>query len=185
MRTFLAIVIVVVVGSAAAGGCPPPPTETRFTNSYVTGYTWWDNNPPGSAEVCCPVIHQQAGGSGTFADPITVAVDYAGSTGTTMQFAPGTKFYIPNLRAYFIVEDRTGEHQADNTNQHNGSNPHLDVWADGRTSTASNADTCVRSFTNTGLLTIENPASNYRVIVGPLAHDNTCRQNYGNAVLTA
>jgi hypothetical protein len=173
----LVVIVAVVFAALVLAGCEGP----SYTNAYVTGYTWWDNNPPGSAEVCCPSVHQSAGGTGTYTDPITVAVDY--SSGTTLQFASGTLFYIPNLRAYFVAEDRTGEQQADNTAA-NGSNPHLDVWADGSSSTAANADACVRSFTNTGLSVIVNPNSNYQVVVGPLAANGACRANYGNTPTT-
>ena len=42
--------------------------------AFITGYTWWDNSPPGSAQIARPVLHQRAGGNGTYSDPITVAV---------------------------------------------------------------------------------------------------------------
>src|SRR5262249_39093747 len=59
---------------------PPTPTttppisnsnETAFT-AYITGYGWPDNTPP-SANISNPVVHQSAGGTGTYADPITIA----------------------------------------------------------------------------------------------------------------
>jgi hypothetical protein len=178
-------------GAHMIGQMPPvqnPSSEIRFANGYTTGYTWWDNNPPGSAAISDPVIHAVAGGNGTYADPITVAVDFKGSTGTVHQFAPGTIFYIPNLRAYFIAEDTTVEYQSVNTAAHvdptlGPSNPHLDLWSDGRTKTSGQADACVQSFTNTGILIIQNPQSNYAVIAGTLA-DGTCRTNHGNTVIT-
>lgn len=156
--------------------------EIRFANGYTTAYDWWDNNPPQSYEICCPSIHSSAGGVGTYADPLTVAVDY--SSGTTMQFSVGTKFYIPNVRAYFVVEDRTGEQQATNTLNHNGTNPHLDMWADGHTSTFSNSQSCLSSITDEGVLIIQNPLSNYVVVSGSLAANNGCRSTFGNNVLT-
>jgi hypothetical protein len=160
--------------------------ETRFTNGYTTAYDWWDNNPPQSAEIAYPTIHQTAGGTGTYADPITIAADDTQlEGGQTLQFPAGTIFYIPNVRAYFIVEDRTGEIQQDNTAQHNGTNPHLDMWADGRTSTQSNAFNCMANLTHEGVLIIKDPNSNYVVVPGPLSTNNQCRQNYGNTVVTS
>jgi hypothetical protein len=159
----------------------PPTEETSFANAYVTSYGWWDNNPPASAAICCPAVHNEAAGTGTYADPLTVAVDF--SSGTTLQFAPGTRFYIPNLRAYFVAEDRTGEQQATNTQLHDGSNPHLDVWSDGRALSPAELANCQSSITHTGLLVIQNPQPNYLVVPGSLTSNNTCRANYGNTVV--
>ncbi len=162
---------IVLALTAATAACQPP--ERTWPSAYVTSYGWFDNNPPASAEICCPSVHTEASGTGTYTDPITVAVDY--SSGSTLQFAPGDVFYIPHLRAYFVVEDRTGEQQATNTQNHGGTNPHLDVWADGRTSTPANLDACERAMTVEGVTVIEHPASGYAVTPGPLAHNNLCR----------
>jgi hypothetical protein len=178
----LTAVVLFAFGLAACEITEPQAGETWLNNSYITGYTYQDNNPPNSAEICCPSVHQEAGGTGTYNDPITVAVDY--STGTTMQYAAGTRFYIPNLRAYFVAEDRTGELEATNTADH-GTDPHLDVWIDGRTETAAQSDACARAITNTGLRVILNPQQGYAVTVGPVAANNTCRQNAGNSVQTS
>jgi uncharacterized protein YkwD len=163
----------------------PQPTgnEIRFANAYTTSYNWWDNNPPQSSAICCKALHNEAAGNGTYADPITVAVDY--KSGSTMEFAPGTRFYVPRLRAYFIVEDRTGTQASTNANSHGGSTPHLDLWSDGRTSSQSNAHSCMAHVTATGVLVIQNPASNYVVVAGPLAANNSCRTIYGNSPVTA
>lgn len=63
----------------------------RRSQIFVIGYTYWDNSPPGSAQIARPQIHQRAGGVGTWKDPTTVAVR-AG------RFAFGTRFYLPNLK---------------------------------------------------------------------------------------
>jgi len=186
MKKAAAFVILALL-AAGLSGCSvvsrlkPAAGERWYTNSYTTGYGWWDNTPPGSAAVCCSAMHRTAGGTGTYADPITVAVDY--SSGSTMQFARGTRFYVPNLRAYLITEDRTGTPSATNSRLHGGSNPHLDIWVDGRTSTASSADNCARAITHTGIRVIQNPKANYVVVAGPLAARNRCRPNYGNTAL--
>ena len=145
-----------------------------MAGSYVTAYSYHDNNPPGSAAISNPVIHRQAGGKGTFADPITVAVANGSNGG--LQFAAGTKFYVPNLRAYLIAEDKIGGSS--------GSRVHLDVWAGGQSSSESSADSCMSRVTG-NYLVIRNPASNYAVVPGPLAANNTCRQLFGDAVVTS
>jgi hypothetical protein len=149
--------------------------EIRFNSSYTTAYDWWDNNPPQSAIISGPTIHSQAGGTGTFADPLTVAV--ADKSGGGLQFPYGTKFYVPNVRAYLIAEDRIGELA-------NDTHPHLDMWADGKTSTQQSAFDCMSHVTTSSALVIQNPASNYAVVPGPLSANNTCRTLYGNTVVT-
>jgi 3D (Asp-Asp-Asp) domain-containing protein len=144
-------------------------SEIRLAGSYITAYDYWDNNPPGSAAISNPVIHQNAGGTGTFADPITVAVN-AG------QFPWGTKFYVPNVRAYFIAEDTIGDRP--------GTPPHLDLWAGGQSSSQSSANNCMSHVTG-NYLVIRNPASNYAVVPGPLSANNTCRQLFGDAAVTS
>ncbi len=49
-------------------------TEQTIT-SYVTMYGFPDNDPPDTAYIANPVLHQLAGGTGTFNDPITFASD--------------------------------------------------------------------------------------------------------------
>jgi hypothetical protein len=144
-------------------------SEIRLSGAYITGYSWYDNNPPGSAAISNPVIHQRAGGTGTFADPITVAINVP-------QFPWGTKFYIPNLRAYFIAEDTIGNSPS--------TPPHLDVWVGGQSSSESSSDNCMSRLTG-NYLVIRKPASNYAVVPGPLSANNTCRQLFGNAVVTS
>ena len=91
----------------------------------MTGYTCWDNSPPGSAQISRPVLHERAGGKGTYRDPITVAVGY---TSDGPDFAYGTRFYLPDLNKYFIVEDICGAcHRT-----RSGTDYTLDIWLDGR-----------------------------------------------------
>jgi 3D (Asp-Asp-Asp) domain-containing protein len=84
----------------------------RAASQYkVTFYGSPDNDPPCSADIAHPVIHEKAGGTGTFEDPITVAT-HEGS------FAPGTRMYVPSLEKYLIVEDTCASCGAD----------HIDIW---------------------------------------------------------
>ncbi|MBP2327736.1 hypothetical protein JOF56_008121 [Kibdelosporangium banguiense] len=57
------------------------------------------NEPRGSRAIAYPnVLHGQAGGTGTFDDPLTFA---AGED----KYKPGTKIYVPEVKRYFILED--------------------------------------------------------------------------------
>src|SRR5512135_1310636 len=58
-------------GITALTACNPPQPQRIITSAYTTGYTWFDNTPPGSGEISHPVLHAKAGGTGTYADPIT------------------------------------------------------------------------------------------------------------------
>lgn len=88
---------------------PPttPPTPTPGTGSgtsrmvHITFYGSWDNDPPGALTICCGVIHgQNAGGTGTYADPLTFA-----SPEGDGEYETGQIIYVPSVRKYFIRED--------------------------------------------------------------------------------
>jgi len=167
---------------------PVPSNETRF-NAYLTSYTYWDNTPPGSADISHPVIHSKAGGTGTYADPITLAVGHDLHTGKdVLDYPAGTKFYVPNLRAYFIVEDTCGDGaRPENGPCHKNIDvpgvPWLDMWIDGASVTSKAANTCAENLTEV-FLVIQNPASNYAVVPGSIISNGKCRTQYGNAVVT-
>lgn len=124
----------------AAKPAPRPVPLPRTVNAFITGYTWYDNSPPGSAAIARPVIHRTAGGVGTYADPITMAVGY---TSAGMDIPAGTRFYLPKMKKYFIVEDKCGachRHSADVTYK-------LDIWLDGRNRSKASARSCAYSIT--------------------------------------
>jgi hypothetical protein len=171
----------------------PAPTTTPATSSgnektftaYITGYGWPDNTPP-SATISNPVIHSIAGGTGTFSDPITIATGHSIISGKDiLDYAAGTKFYIPALRRYFIVEDTCGD---GNTPQdgpcHTGYQGHvwLDAWVGGTSAQSSATLACEDTITDFHTI-IENPASNYLVTAGPV-FDGTCSSVYGETALT-
>jgi hypothetical protein len=160
---------------------------------YLTGYSYWDNTPPGSPAISHPVIHQTAGGTGTFADPITLATGHDLSSGTQkLEYSAGTKFYIPNIRKYAIVEDTCGDGPTPqniacwtsevghpNTNQ-------VDIYIDGQNDTSTDKDAsgdCMEAITRVGLI-IQNPASNYAVNPGPV-FGTSCATQYGDTVVTS
>lgn len=166
--------------------------ETRSID-YTTAYGYPDNTPAGS-DISNPVIHTSAGGTGTFADPITMAVGHTISGGKdTLDYSQGTKFYIPNLRRYFIVEDTCGDgnspqngpcHRLDTPGNSApaGAKAWIDLWVGGTTPTKANTLSCEDAITDLHLV-IQNPASNYVVVSGPV-FNNTCATQYGDTVVT-
>ena len=73
-------------------------TAGEIITVNVTFYGYPDNDPP-SKNIAYPQIHSEAGGTGTFEDPITMAV------GTDSGWDPGTVMYILYYQKYLIVED--------------------------------------------------------------------------------
>jgi 3D (Asp-Asp-Asp) domain-containing protein len=65
----------------------------------ITFYASMDNDPPFSTTIAYPRLHQKAGGTGTYADPITFAAD-------ARLYPTGTRIYVPRFRKYFVMEDR-------------------------------------------------------------------------------
>ena len=90
---------------------------------YVTFYGWADNSPPGNA-IAYPknagfaTPHSGAGGTGTYADPITFATDKA-------EFPAGTILYVPFIEKYVVMEDDCGQCDTDWATAHKW---HIDVW---------------------------------------------------------
>lgn len=173
----------------------PPPTPTPIpaptgevrTTMYTTGYGWPDNTPAGSAAISNPVIHTSAGGTGTYADPITLAVGHSIINGVDiLDYPQGTKFYIPDLRRYFIVEDTCGDgNQPQNGPCHTGYNgyPWIDLWVGGQGASDNAVWNCEDTITNTHLV-IKNPASNYAIVSGPVYQNGACTHEYGDTVVT-
>ncbi len=89
---------------------PVPAAASSRTDVFVTSYTWFDNTPSGAAVISHTVLHKAAGGTGTYADPVTIAVGHSWKTGQDVLDIPsGTRIYLPDVRRYFIVEDTCGD----------------------------------------------------------------------------
>ena len=73
------------------------PTTVKAT---ITFYGWPDNSPPGN-QIAHPVIHQHAGGDGSYCNPTTFATERANDK----RIPYGIKIYVPFLKQYFIRED--------------------------------------------------------------------------------
>ena len=149
--------------------------ERRF-DAYMTGYSYWDNTPPGSSAIARPVIHQRAGGTGTFNDPITIAVGHSIVGGRqTLDFAEGTVFYIGAIQKYAIVEDVCGDGPTpQNGPCHSGRNglPWLDIYVGGANAGVEVSNECMRRITGVHSFII-NPQAGYPVIAGELS--NNCQ----------
>lgn len=165
-------------------------SETKLS-AYTTAYSWFDNTPPGSADISNPVLHKKAGGTGSYLNPVTLAVGHSIVNGKDILDVPaGTRFYIPNLRKYAMVEDTCGDGRTpQNSPCHSlktapkGSKIWVDVWVGGKGSTSRQSDNCMSKVTdgNGALHTlIRNPAKNYVVVSGDVLKNGTCRTSYGN-----
>lgn len=137
--------------------------SAKTISAELTGYSYQDNTPPGSADICCPVIHQKAGGTGTYEDPITTAVP--GSGGQGMETPTGTRLYVEKLKRYFIVED-SGATGTGKTR--------FDLWVGGQGFSKSDSDACMNSLTGDAEV-ILNPAAGLAVTVGELTVSGGCK----------
>jgi hypothetical protein len=163
--------------------------------AYTTAYSRFDNTPPGSADISNPVVHKKAGGTGTYADPLTLAVGHVKTGGKdVLDFPAGTRFYLPDLRRYAIVEDTCGDgpkpqnepcHRLDapGNKAPAGAKVWVDVWVGGSGSTAKQADACMSKVTDgDGAVhtIIEHPRKDYIVVSGPVLSKGHCTAGYGN-----
>lgn len=147
--------------------------------AYITGYSYWDNTPPGSAEIARPVIRQKAGGTGSFSDPITIAVGYRLVNGKAhLDFPAGTRFYLPHIQRYAIVEDICGDgpnpHLTGCARGKNGK-PWLDIYVDGSRVGPAAANECMYRLTGFHEVLL-NPKKGYAVSAGPIA-ESGCGAN--------
>ena len=136
----------------------------KLLKIWLTGYSWQDNTPPGSSTVSHPVLHRKAGGSGTYDDPITVAVPGKGAG----IWKAGGRFYLPTVTRYVIVED-TGASQP-----HSGEDGHLDMWIGGQDGTRAATDACMDTITGEQVPALHNPPPGLPVIPGPIFAGGTC-----------
>ncbi|HLI96408.1 MAG TPA: hypothetical protein VKT72_10015 [Candidatus Baltobacteraceae bacterium] len=88
--------------AATASGYSGDTKSPYTTSATVTFYGWPDNSPPGAA-IAHPVIHQLAGGDGSYCNPTTFATEPTSSENAKIPY--GTRIYVPYIQKYFIRED--------------------------------------------------------------------------------
>lgn len=141
----------------AAGAAPAATGSEKLVTFKITGFGKIDNTPRNSTTISFHCIHQEAGGTGTFADPLSAATPgHAGST----ENPKCTKFYVPGIQRYVIIEDSGAT---------KFSQPHLDIWS----GTTSNVEDCEGKITKTEQI-IENPSPGHPVKAGPIATEGGC-----------
>lgn len=89
-----------VPSEGGGGGTNGGTTGGETRNVKITFYGSYDNDPKGSLAISSPVLHQQAGGIGTYEDPLTFA-----SPAGAGAYEVGQKIYVPLVQKYFIKED--------------------------------------------------------------------------------
>jgi hypothetical protein len=149
------------------GSTPTPTTKNGTTkNVEITFYGAYDNDPAGSTDISDPVIHQKAGGTGTYADPLTFA-----SPEGTGEYAVGQIIYVPLVQKYFIREDVCAlSWTAPNGC---GAVSHVDLYV-GNPSTSQSVIRCEESLTPSGnAQIILNPPSNLIVDAKPIWNQST------------
>ena len=112
----------------------------RTVDAYVTMFGFPDNDPPFSANIAHPVLHQEASGIGTFEDPITFA-------GDPKDIPFGTKIYVPYVQKYFIMEDTCA-----NAMESPNDPIQADLWAGGTASSNVKALLAVENASRKGSL---------------------------------
>ncbi|GAA4253023.1 discoidin domain-containing protein [Dactylosporangium darangshiense] len=132
--------VLAVIGVVAATG---PAEAATNTKAFFTLYGWYDNTPP-SAEIAYPSVHDEAGGTGTYNDPLT----FAAATGAAK---PGTKIWVPRLRKYFVMEDGCDECDQDWNGKGPNGGPklyHFDLWLGGKGGDPFDAINCEDALTH-------------------------------------
>lgn len=140
---------------------PAPNADSKTIQVQTTAYSFGDNQGSNNATICCGVIHKEAGGTGTFDDPTTLAVPGHGGKG--MQTPAGTKVYFQKYHFYGIVED-------------SGATPktltRFDIWSDGRGN--PDANQCMDNLTGTSTAILNPPPGEPVGYVGPRSDANGC-----------
>jgi Putative Ig domain len=111
-----------VMAFPGASGASSPVTSSNSMNvrAFMTLYGYADNSPPGT-DIAHPCIHEQAGGTGTYQDPITFATD-------ANELPWCTVIYVPYMERYFVHEDECSQCDQDWNDYHLY---RFDMWAGG------------------------------------------------------
>ncbi len=108
-RWWASVAMLALVAAVALGPLAVPGTAGATgtdVKAFMTLYGWADNSPPGPGIARTTCLHTTAGGTGTYADPVTFATDVA-------ELPWCTRIYVPYMRRYFIHEDECSECDTD------------------------------------------------------------------------
>jgi len=142
-------------GTANPQSCFATKIDPANVRATITFYGWPDNSPPGN-QIAHPVVHQHAGGDGTYCDPTTFATERANNK--TIPY--GIKIYVPFIKQYFVREDLCAA-----SGPHSGSGSQgcrklwFDLWVGGTAKSKSHdVIACERKLT---------PGAGVRVVLWP------------------
>ena len=153
--------------------------KAKKTTAFVTGYSYYDNTPVGTAAISHPVIHKKAGGRGTYKNPITVAVGHRYVRGRdVLDFPRGTRMYMYYLDRYFIVEDTCGNGKRPDLGpchvHPGGTSAWLDIWVNGEGTGSAMSTRCAEKITGKRAVLI-NPPRGLKVSAGSVLSKRGCR----------
>jgi hypothetical protein len=111
--------LIVGLSTVQAGAETAVPASSTV-KAFMTLYGFTDNSPPGRA-IAHPCLHPQAGGTGTYANPVTFATD-------VHELGWCRRIYVPYMKRYFIHEDECSECDHDWVTLHKY---RFDMWAGG------------------------------------------------------
>ena len=146
----------------------PTTKSGDYTNVYITYYGWYDNSPSGK-NIAYPhkkysaSIHDKAGGTGSYKDPITFATDRD-------LYKPGTIIYVPYIKKYIIMEDMC---EGCIENWQDEKRKHIDIWIESKDSFEDELYQCQRKYTRSSIEVELNPPSDREVNKTPLFNTST------------
>src|SRR6185312_9331121 len=148
----------------AAATPTPAPASGRMWSVVITFYGAADNDPPGSTEIAYPNAHHLgAGGTGTYADPLSLAAD-------PRAVKVGTLVYYPPLQKYFVMEDDCAQCIQE---WRSSRIPHIDLWTGN--STGQGIIECENALTPDNRVAVEvNPPPGRPVNTRPLYGAKGC-----------
>lgn len=165
----------------------PPTAGSTTVKIYNTLYGWPDNTPKNSSILS---TGGQAGGDGTFNNPITAATGYVSKNGViTYDYPFGLKLYVINEHKYFVIADECGDvtdgSVACHTDLDHPGVPQIDLWAGGvgakyNTPAGKAAMDCEDQHTRINAV-IFNPAANLPVVAGNV-YTTSCGQQFGDVL---